>query len=744
MKYRNFRLALMGCTAMAAIALTASAQAQEASATTEEDAVLNRIVVRTTAKSARQKLEKGAADTPLASETTAEDIRKNEIGSIKDLGNTTEPGVDFVETKPGKPGGLYIRGLGGPRVVTLIDGIPIPYFNNFARAGQATSSFSDSNSSFDFSSLSTVDVLRGADSSRAGSGALGGALVLRTLEPEDLIGEGRDWGGVAKSGFDSKDKSFGGSVAVAKKIQNTSILFQGAYQRGDESRTKGDDNVAGPTRTKANPADYDQNNLLFKLRQDLEGGHRVGVTLERFERDTDTDLLTLHNTYFPYTGWDDTLRERVSLDYSYEAQSGDAVIDAAQFTAYWQRLSKEAGSEGTRLSDSGAYAREDSYRQSAYGLTGGFISAFETGSLSHTVRVGGNFEAFDFKEYLYALTGTSTSSSSADMPNVDGTRLGLYVEDEVAFAETGFRLTPGLRFDWYDYDPKGSASTNSGYNTFGLPKGQDGSRFSPKLLASYDITPEIQVFAQWSTAYRAPTVNELYLNFSNISSGYAVVGNSDLKPETSNGFEVGVKYGTSDLTGSLNLFHNRYRNFIEQYTTTTDLFTSPWTGGAGSLFTYRNRAHVEISGVEAKIRKEFANGFFTHAALAYAYGKDSDTGDLITSVAPFKSVVGVGYEQESWGTELTGVFASHARDDNDDTTFDAPGYGIANLTGWWEPEQVKGLRVQAGVYNIFDKKYWNAIAARDVNPNSTSTSNQPVDFYSEAGRTFKVSLTKRF
>ncbi len=58
---------------------------------------------------------------------------------------------------------------------------------------------------------------------------------------------------------------------------------------------------------------------------------------------------------------------------------------------------------------------------------------------------------------------------------------------------------------------------------------------------------------------------------------------------------------------------------------------------------------------------------------------------------------------------------------------------------------MNGLRVQAGVYNIFDKKYWNAIAMRDINPTATSSStNQPIDYYSEAGRSFKISITKTF
>lgn len=78
-----------------------------------------------------------------------------------------------------------------------------------------------------------------------------------------------------------------------------------------------------------------------------------------------------------------------------------------------------------------------------------------------------------------------------------------------------------------------------------------------------------------------------------------------------------------------------------------------------------------------------------------------------------------------------------------DTTFDAPGYAIVDLTGWWTPVQLPGLRVQAGVYNIFDQEYYNALAVREVNL-SSATASQPREWYSEPGRTFKVSITKTF
>ncbi|MBB4188394.1 outer membrane receptor protein involved in Fe transport [Sinorhizobium terangae] len=134
--------------------------------------------------------------------------------------------------------------------------------------------------------------------------------------------------------------------------------------------------------------------------------------------------------------------------------------------------------------------------------------------------------------------------------------------------------------------------------------------------------------------------------------------------------------------------------------------------------------------------KVFANGFHVRTALAYAYGRDLDTDEVLGSVAPLKGVLGVGYATETWGTDVI-LTAAMAVSDKSTNSFKAPGYGIVDLTGWWEPAELPGLRVNAGVYNVFDKTYWDAI-------NTQNTFTQPADFYSEPGRTFKISLTQRF
>lgn len=740
---------LMACTASALLLSAVPSIAQDQTQAADSGTLLPTLQVLGTGPAGAE------SDTPLATQTTDEEIRQREITSISDLGNTTEPGVDFSQ----RTSGAVIRGLSGPRIATLVDGIPLPYIENFARGGGGpTGAITNSDGggdSFDFSSLSALDVLRGADSSRIGSGALGGALVLRTLEPGDIIEGDRTWGAITKATYDSRDSSLTGSAAFATRFGATSALLQGSYKHGNETKSNGSVGDDGRTRTKANPLDLDQSNILFKLRHDLEGGHQIGMTAERFERDIDSalrsDWTVLQGTgatqyFYPvdgYYGYDGTRRERVSLDYNFVSPEAGSGLDYARATAYWQRLTKNAGAVGTQVrTATGAeipYMRDNRLQEEAFGFTGDLLGSFDTGTLGHQVRAGLSIATFNTTHYIAGIPNTVEQS---DIPETDGMRIGAYIEDRIAFGDSGFALTPGLRFDWHDYRPKANpefANQNPGFPIFGLPDNHSDSRFSPKLLATYDVTPNFQVFGQWSAAYRAPTVNELYLNFTNVTTGYAQMGNPDLKPETGHGFEAGVNAGDESFGARMTVFHNRYRNFITTTPLTPDPAYPNLRFGVGKFI---NLDEVHTTGVELKAHKLFDNGIRLHGGLAYTYGRDVAAGTRLREVAPIKAIAGIGYDQQHWGVDLTGIFAGGVRDDGDPNTFDAPSYAIANITGWWEPEQVKGMRIQAGVYNVFDTTYFDAVGTRDLNLNAASS--QPRDFYSEPGRSFKISLTQKF
>ncbi|MGE6739825.1 TonB-dependent hemoglobin/transferrin/lactoferrin family receptor [Allorhizobium pseudoryzae] len=744
---------LLTCTGLALLCLTSGAVAQEQQAAASEATVLPRITV----KGQRVNAPKGSAtDTPLTTETSRDELDKKQITSIEDLGRVAEPGVNFNRST----GAVNIRGLEGSRVLTTIDGIPLPYLSD------ATRSASGGVDTVNFSSLSAVDVMRGADSSRAGGGSLGGVLAYRTLEPEDLIGEGKDWGGIAKTTYDSADKSWRGAVAVAKTIDNTSVLFQGSYAKGHERQTNGSVGGYGTTRTEANPSDFDETNLLFKLRQELAGGHTIGVTLERYRKDRDTDLMTnqtLTGNYRPggYTTQKDSDRDRVSIDYRFESQDKDSFIDNMWASLYYQKTRSLDGYTGYRsTSVIGPIGRENTTDEKDFGLIGAAQKSVEIGGNNHLFTFGFDLATLTSEQYSAGYdncgpkpaSGTYTGAltacnnlhtNQADTPKVDGNRIGFYLDDEITLGQTGLRLTPGLRFDWVRYEPQMTDAFARNASKPSLPGSFEDTAVSPKVRLAYDLAPNVELFGQWAMGFRAPTTGELYSRFG-ASGTYLRMGNPDLDSETSNGFELGANLGDESFGGRVNLFYNRYKNFIDTRSLTSAEASAMGLNLAdyrqGGIMSYQNISRAEIYGLEVSAQKVFDNGLRIGTGLSAMRGNDLDNDTFLRSVAPMKAVASLGYDTETWGVgvDLIGVAASKSDDGKGGTYFKTPGYGVVDLTAWWEPEQVKGLRINAGVYNVFDRTYYDYSSVR------TNSAAQAREFYSEPGRSFKISLTQRF
>ncbi|MFV0294491.1 MAG: TonB-dependent hemoglobin/transferrin/lactoferrin family receptor [Hyphomicrobiaceae bacterium] len=687
----------------------------------------------------------------MATQTTGQTIRRDEIGSITDLGNATEPGVEYSS----RTDGPSIRGLEGPRVTTVIDGIPVPFLEDNIRsdtAGANSPTNADGGgAAFDFFSISALDVLRGSDSSRIGPGAMGGAIVIRTLEPDDLLEKGRDWGGLSKVTYDGRDGSIAGGIAIASRAGPVSVLLQGSYKDGNEMDSNGKDGSFGARRTKPNPLDYDQDNVLFKLRLNEGSGHRFGITAERYKRDADAELMTNWNRSFGPTGYapgnylghDGVERRRTSFDYSYRAMER-GLVDTAFATAYWQDLTKYSGADGWRRNNS-FYDRNVAMGQETLGFVGGMTGTVATGSLAHKWRIGMDMSTFRFAEYTTVVPASPFGNSQADIPKVNGDKFGIYIEDRLSFVGSRFAVTPGVRLDWHRYKPVQTEgwNDNSGSGVFDFPGENSATGVAPKVLGTYQAARNVEFFAQWSASYRAPTVSELYSNFTNPVTGYASLGNPGLDPERGQGVEVGANAGDKDFGGRVAVFYNWYRNFILQ----GDLQPDPgYPFLPFGVARYENVEDVKIGGVEVRGHKKFRNGIRLHGALAYTYGEDGE-GNMLPTVAPIKGIVGIGYEAATWGVDLTGIFVGKYRDNFDDptrvdSTFDAPSYAVANLAAWWEPAMFKGMRIQASVKNLFDETYYEALSVRTVNLSSSGS--QPMEFYSAPGRNFLLSLTQKF
>jgi len=673
---------------------------------------------------------------PLTSHHDAQDIRNKQVDDVHDI-SRLDPAVTYNASQDS----FSIRGLDGNRILTTIDGIQIPWLDDGARGTRGGIS------TFDFNALSALDISRGAASGLYGAGSLGGVVALRTLDPEDLLTTEKNWASLTRGGYDSSDGSWRVDEAFAMRANQTYALLQGGIVTGKQRRNNGTGGGYGTGRILENPASYDQNNLLFKIYQHGEGGHRFGFTAERF--DYARDILTLNaatRTYRPgsATNTQDKQRTRLSMSYDYDG-GGDLGLDEAHAVVYWQRQQLAETARGWRLSlPKGDYIRKGTLQDQTYGMQASGVKKRDWQGISHTMRFSSRVSASTFHHYSAGRDncppppywGPTTGcaflhTNHSDAPDTNSTRFSFTLEDEISFAHNRLRIIPGASFDIYDHRPQSTRSyeVNPGFK--GYPHANRGSRLSPKMRAEWDATDNLAFYAQWAQTFRAPSVTELYLDYVSPNLYYSR-GNPDLKPETANGYDFGMRVGDERLGATVSVFTNRYRNFIDMY----DL-------GPSSEFilarrAYFNRERVRISGVELSGHVAMANDWHANLGLVFAQGKDRATGAHLTSVPPLKTVIGLGYERENWGTDVLMTAAARRDKVHKDSQFAmAPGYAVIDLTGWWTPFGERGPRVQAGIYNLFNKRYWNAVSLPD-------TSSLHKDYFSEPGRHVKISIIQKF
>lgn len=671
----------------------------------------------------------------LTKTTTFKTFRDRQIDNLEDYARRVDASVNYSEGNSS----INIRGLDQNRILTSIDGIRMPWANDGAYAG----SFSTAQggvSDFDFNSLGAIDVVKSADSSFFGTGSLGGVIALRTLDPEDILKPGKNFGGITKATYNGAAEAALLNQAFAARYNNTVFLVQGGYQNGSQTGNMGNVGGYGTTRTEKNPAWYEQGNFLGKIRHYFEGGHRITLTGEWYDCQYNERTRTSEKTATSrYDTRSENQRSRVSFDYDYKSETPNALFSEAHFLAYWQSIQTDTDITNRDSANASSYYHEHlTLPVESYGVRGSATNHIVTGPFRHDLTYGGEVfltDTYQTQTGERAVSSPYLHNNFSDMPRVHGTDLGALVQDRIGFRGADWlHITPGVRFDYFQRDPSNTASyqANAGYT--GLPHGAHGSHFSPKVLIEAKVAHDVTLYALYSQAFRAPSATEEYLNYST-PPFYQVVGNPDLKPESSRGWEVGVKYGNEKRGANISFFDNYYKNYI-------DMQGISGCSGYYLCYGYTNLANVRIYGVEANVNWDFDDHWHTWGSFAYSDGQDTDRHFHLASVAPFRGIIGFGYKTPRWGADLSGTFALSRNNAKFITSsgalqnqWNTPGYVLFDMTGWYSPTFYKSLRIQAGMYNIFDKRYYNAAAL----PYGQSSSSLDMRYYSQPGRSFKVT-----
>ncbi|MHA6205319.1 TonB-dependent vitamin B12 receptor [Dyella soli] len=225
-----------------------------------------------------------------------------------------------------------------------------------------------------------------------------------------------------------------------------------------------------------------------------------------------------------------------------------------RFDEHWDADMRLFRSEGHNWYD-GSYTDSD---QSATQVVGGRLHyrPREDFTLSLSFGSSGDFS----KDYLHGVyvdrfdTHRDIGSLQADIglgggllsTGYDWQRDG--VDSTTSYAQDR-RIDRGLFVQWQQVFGRQSlqASVRRDDNS------QFGGRNTGSLLWGWDFTRALRVTASYGTAFRAPTFNELY---------YPYYGNPDLKPETSQNIELGLRGSHGWGYWSLNAFRNKVDDLI--------------------------------------------------------------------------------------------------------------------------------------------------------------------------------------
>jgi len=341
------------------------------------------------------------------------------------------------------------------------------------------------------------------------------------------------------------------------------------------------------------------------------------------------------------------------------------------------------------------YVREwhhDSLSLLAYHTREGFHSTFSsvpagrrTEKLTYQQTVpsqaSGGAALWQHHNLRWDLTG------GTDLDRVSGT-------DTDRLVPTGVRIGSGTQFQKGVFG-QGDFNWNSvrlfagARESFVAP----GERFfSPSAGAAWG-RKRLRLRGSVYRAFRAPTLNELYRNFS-VGNTFTEA-NPGLRPETVFGAEAGADWVGEDSSIRLTAFRNSLDNLITNVTLSSS---------ASSIVRQRQNAAAAISrGVESEFRRQWRS--FT-GELSYLFVDSRySTGYRISQVPKHQGTADLTYRRN--GTMLSlGVRSFDYQFDDDLNQFRLPGYAVVELAVL--QHLAKSLSAEFGLENALNRTYYTA------------------------------------
>jgi len=363
----------------------------------------------------------------------------------------------------------------------------------------------------------------------------------------------------------------------------------------------------------------------------------------------------------------------------------------------------------------------------------------------NTLTVGVWYENNDFEQarrfYAYASRTSAGLDHLKFMKNPFFTQWDInfntrtfqyHVQDEIALGDAKI----SLGWKGFQVDNEARAIVQGG-RTVGDLSTKDW--FQPHVGVNYDFNNGLEAFAGFTSVTRAFASSTTSGPFSSTQAGFDAI-KPVLKPEESDTYEAGLRFGAGGFHGVLAGYYVNFRNRLLTIPTSVGI-----VGAANAL---QNVGSVRAAGVEATGSYDFGNGLSLFGSYSYndnTYRDDVviDDGTTITVIpTKGKTVVDspkhllhgeVAYDDTHlFGRVAVSYMSKRYFTYTNDMSVGGRALVDAALGYRVDLGLAKPVEIQANVTNLFDKKYVSTIGSNgfgNSGDNQTLLAGAPRQFF---------------
>lgn len=644
------------------------------------------------------RFEQDLMETPMSvSVITADDIAKSGAQSI---GALIESMTGVRINNDGGQGikRAKIRGEDAFRSLVMIDGQKI----------SEQKSMSGSPILIDPAMVERIEVIKGPASVLYGSDAIGGAINIITKK-----GGTKPVQGEVGAGMNTSNSGKSVNASVYGGVEGWKYRIGVAHEDGDNLKTPvGDMNHTKFNSTGAN---------LF-VSYDINEKATVGATLDHFDLDFMSGSAEpgYEPFYVDVPEW-----KRTKLGVFGELHDLTESLKKVRFDVFYQKNDKTMNNHVEVINSPVVV---DNYADNSLDQYGFSLQTNWSVSDSTFIVAGYEFnnDDLDAQSHVHTVGDTPAMPTMPSM-HIDTEKQGFFkgamtTHALFASAETNLvdtvTLSYGARYTYVKTDMDdihGYKVYNPSNTTPQRPfnpdqeLGKAGKQHDDRVVFNAGLVwhpvNDLALRANWAQGFRAPLLQERYIATS-MGSTSTTLGNPDLKPETSNNFEVGARWMSNSIMLDAAMFYSKGKNYIQALPISS------------SLSRYENVGEATTYGLELTGSYEIKSiGLEPYVNLTLMR-RQFDYGNVETYKTATPAVIarygfrwngeanGLGLHADAYARTISKTeYQDPSATARSDSSYRLGGATTFNLTGGVTFGDQKQYGLDAGFYNIFDKAY---------------------------------------